>query len=101
MARLGVQDFAGGITIHTTAGTAALVASIMLGQRPQFDKYDGEFPPHSIPLAAIGVAFLTTGWGGFNAGSALGSGFVAAQALANTAICAVVRGAPSAFRAGA
>lgn len=88
--RLGVQDFAGGLTIHTTAGVGALVSSHLLGRRHGFEKCHGEFPPHSVPLAAIGVAFLTTGWGGFNAGSAMGSGFVAAQALANTAVCCTV-----------
>jgi Amt family ammonium transporter len=43
LAQLGVQDFAGGITIHTTAGTAAVIASYLLGQRPGFDKYEVGF----------------------------------------------------------
>ena len=33
MAAMGVMDFAGGIAVHTTAGTAALVAALVIGKR--------------------------------------------------------------------
>ena len=36
MAGWGVMDFAGGIVVHATAGTAALVAAIVLGKRRNF-----------------------------------------------------------------
>jgi ammonia channel protein AmtB len=37
--KLGARDFAGGIVIHTTAGTGALVLALFLGRRRDFDKY--------------------------------------------------------------
>ena len=36
MASWGVMDFAGGIVVHATAGTAALVAAIVIGKRRSF-----------------------------------------------------------------
>ena len=33
-----VVDFAGGIVIHTTAGTASLVVALVLGRRSHFDE---------------------------------------------------------------
>ena len=33
MAGWGVMDFAGGIVVHATAGTAALVCAVMVGKR--------------------------------------------------------------------
>lgn len=38
--QLGALDFAGGIVIHTTAGTGALVIALFMGRRRDFDKYD-------------------------------------------------------------
>jgi len=89
---MGVQDFAGGIVIHTSAGAGSLVLSIMLGRRKQFDKYHGEFPPSNLPLAAIGTCMLWGGWFGFNAGSALTSGAIATSTLASTQLAAVTSG---------
>ncbi len=86
LGELGVLDFAGGITIHTTAGVASTVCALVMGKRQGYDKYHGEFPAHNIPLAAVGAAFLFTGWNGFNSGSALTAGFVAVQASTNTVI---------------
>lgn len=89
---MGVQDFAGGIVIHTSAGAGSLVLSIMLGRRKQFDRYHGEFPPSNLPLAAIGTCMLWGGWFGFNAGSALTSGAIATSTLASTQLAAVTSG---------
>jgi Amt family ammonium transporter len=58
---LGVLDFAGGITIHTTAGVGSLVCALVMGRRQNFDKYHGEFPAHNLPLAAIGAGMLAVG----------------------------------------
>ncbi|CAF4688977.1 unnamed protein product, partial [Rotaria sp. Silwood2] len=68
-----VEDFAGGMVIHTTSGVSALICGIVLGARKNFDKYNREFPPSNLPLAAVGGALLWTAWFGFNAGSALQS----------------------------
>lgn len=86
LAQLGVQDFAGGIVLHTTAGVSSLVAVAMLGRRHNFSKYHGEFPYSSLPTAAIGATLLWTGWFGFNGGSALGANSVAIAAVVNSQI---------------
>jgi Amt family ammonium transporter len=92
LAQLGVFDFAGGIVIHTSAGMASLAAALVLGRRKNYGPQI--MVPHNIPLAAIGGALLWLGWFGFNAGSALASGALAANALLVTQIgastCALV-----------
>lgn len=88
LARLGAQDFAGGIVIHTTAGAASLVAVFLLGRRAGYDKHGGHFPYSSLPLACIGATLLWTGWFGFNGGSALGANSVAVAAVMNSQIAA-------------
>jgi len=92
LAKLGVFDFAGGIVIHTSAGMAAIASAIVLGRRKNYGPQI--MVPHNIPLAAIGGSILWLGWFGFNAGSALASGALAANALLVTHIgastCALV-----------
>jgi Amt family ammonium transporter len=92
LAQLGVFDFAGGIVIHTSAGLASLAAALVLGRRKNYGPQI--MVPHNIPLAAIGGSLLWLGWFGFNAGSALASGALAANALLVTQIgastCALV-----------
>ena len=88
MAGWGVLDFAGGIVVHATAGTAALVAAIVLGKRRNFP--NSVQPPHSPVLTMIGASMLWVGWFGFNGGSALGAGQSAAMAILVTHISASV-----------
>lgn len=79
LAQLGVADFAGGIVIHTSAGMSALAAAWVLGRRKNFGP--AIMVPHNIPLAVFGASLLWLGWFGFNAGSALTSGGVAANTV--------------------
>ena len=86
LAELGVFDFAGGIVIHTSAGLGSLAAALVLGRRKNFGP--DIMVPHNIPLAVIGATLLWMGWFGFNAGSALASGSLAANTLLVTQIAA-------------
>ena len=82
----GTMDFAGGIVVHATAGTAALITALTLGKRRGFPK--SITPPHSPILTMIGAAMLWVGWFGFNAGSALGANGSAGMAMLVTHISA-------------
>ncbi len=71
---MGFHDFAGSTLVHGVGGFAALAGVLLLG--PRIGKYaaDGTvrpIPPHSLPLATIGVFILFFGWFGFNGGSVL------------------------------
>jgi ammonium transporter, Amt family len=79
----GVRDFAGGIVVHMTAGSAALVLAMMIGRRKDWTK-----PPHNPGYVMIGAAMLWVGWFGFNGGSALAANGSAASAMAVTHIAA-------------
>ena len=90
LGELGVLDYAGGIVVHTTAGTAALVAARVLGPRPGFP---GELAaPHSLPLTVAGAAMLWVGWLGFNGGSAIAANADAGMAITVTHIAAAAGG---------
>ncbi len=80
--RLGALDFAGGTVVHISAGTAAVVAAVVLGRRRGL----GRQPPlpHHVPFTLLGAGLLWFGWFGFNAGSALAADGVAANALVTT-----------------
>ena len=82
----GTMDFAGGIVVHATAGTAALITALTLGKRRGFPK--SITPPHSPILTMIGASMLWVGWFGFNAGSALGANSGAGMAMLVTHISA-------------
>ena len=86
MAKWGVLDFAGGIVVHATAGTAALACALVVGKRRGFPI--SVQPPHSPVLTMIGASMLWIGWFGFNGGSALGAGNSAGMALLVTHIAA-------------
>jgi len=79
----GVNDFAGGIVVHQTAGLAALVVAFFLGARK-----DKNTPPHNPGMVMIGAAMLWVGWFGFNGGSQLAADGGAAMALTVTHISA-------------
>jgi len=79
---LGALDFAGGTVVHVSAGTAALVAAVMLGRRRAIER--GALVPHNVPFTLLGAGLLWFGWFGFNAGSALGASGVAVVALTTT-----------------
>lgn len=83
---VGVMDFAGGTVVHITAGTAAVVAAMVLGARRGFP--DNVQPPHNMTLTVAGAAMLWVGWFGFNGGSALAANGDAAMALTVTHISA-------------
>ncbi|MDC0650181.1 ammonium transporter [Alphaproteobacteria bacterium] len=88
MAKWGVLDFAGGIVVHATAGTAALVCALVVGKRRSFPT--SAQPPHSPVLTMIGASMLWIGWFGFNGGSALGAGNSAGMALLVTHVAAAM-----------
>ena len=78
LAAWGVFDFAGGITVHATAGFAALASVYFVGRRPE------KTEPNNIPLVAVGTALLWFGWYGFNAGSELAVDSITISAFLNT-----------------
>ena len=80
--RLGALDFAGGTVVHISAGTAALVAAMILGRR----RDQGRTPlrPHNVVYTLTGAGLLWVGWFGFNGGSALSADGVAANAVVTT-----------------
>lgn len=82
MASWGVLDFAGGIVVHATAGTAALVAALVIGKRKGFPS--SIHPPHSPILTMLGASMLWVGWFGFNGGSALAANGDAGMAILAT-----------------
>lgn len=79
---LGALDFAGGIVVHINSGLAGLAAAIVLGKRRGLSKKT--FRPHNVPLTMLGAGMLWFGWFGFNAGSALTAGGLAANAFITT-----------------
>jgi Amt family ammonium transporter len=81
---LGALDYAGGTVVHLNAGTAGLVACLMLGKRVGYGTEN--MAPHNLLFALIGASLLWVGWFGFNAGSAGSAGYNAGMAAAATQI---------------
>ena len=88
LANLGALDFAGGLVIHVLSGVSGLVLCLLLGRRRGY----GRMPmlPHHLPMTVLGGAMLWFGWFGFNAGSALGAGPLAANAVLTTQMSAAI-----------
>jgi Amt family ammonium transporter len=82
----GLLDYAGGTVVHITAGTAALVAALMLGRRRGFPHTP--MMPHNMTMTVTGAGMLWVGWFGFNGGSALGANGHAGMAVMATHIAA-------------
>jgi Amt family ammonium transporter len=85
LAELGVLDFAGGLTIHSSTGVAALVvSSILSGRMKNTHNLLGH---HNLPMFVLGGALIWGGWYSFNAGSAYTAGPQAAAAMLNSKDC--------------
>lgn len=84
MTRLGALDFAGGTVVEINSGASALALALVIGKRTGFKR--DPMRPHNLPLVLLGAGILWFGWFGFNGGSALTSGALAATALINTQI---------------
>ncbi len=85
--KLGALDFAGCTVVHASSGLSALIVALLIGRRV----VNGEgLEPHDIPMTVLGAGLLWFGWFGFNAGSALTAGGLAASAfiVTNTAAAA-------------
>jgi ammonium transporter, Amt family len=108
---LGTLDFAGGTVVHITSGVSALVAALVLGRRFGYGR--DALEPHDATMTVLGASLLWFGWFGFNAGSALASGGLAANAFVVTNTAAAMsaltwmtvswlhKGAPSVLGAAA
>jgi Amt family ammonium transporter len=79
--KMGVLDFAGGTVVHMSAGFAALAASMYLKSKGEAKH---TMTPANVPFVLLGTGLLWFGWFGFNAGSALTAGALAASAFATT-----------------
>jgi Amt family ammonium transporter len=109
--QLGALDFAGGTVVHITSGVSALVAALVLGRRVGFGAERLE--PHDATMTVLGASLLWFGWFGFNAGSAIQAGGLAANAFVVTNTAAAMaaltwmtvswlhKGAPSVLGAAA
>ena len=78
----GAFDFAGGTVVHINAAIAGLVGAYVIGKRTGYGRE--AIKPHNLTLTMVGASILWVGWFGFNAGSALEAGGVAAIAFVNT-----------------
>ena len=86
LGEMGLLDFAGGTVVHITAGVAALVAALVLGNRKGFPQQ--AMPPHNLTMTMTGAGMLWVGWFGFNGGSALAANGDAGMAMLVTHISA-------------
>ncbi|WP_037066713.1 ammonium transporter [Pseudonocardia acaciae] len=80
--RLKALDFAGGTVVEINSGASALALALVLGRRRGWPR--DPMRPHNMPNVLLGAGLLWFGWFGFNAGSALAVGAVAANAFATT-----------------
>jgi len=86
LADMGLLDFAGGTVVHVTAGVAALVAAMVMGNRNGFP--GTPMMPHNMTMTVTGAGLLWVGWFGFNGGSAVAANGDAGMAMLVTHISA-------------
>ncbi len=86
LGEMGLLDYAGGTVVHITAGVAAIVTAMVIGNRKGFP--GGSLMPHNMTMTITGAGMLWVGWFGFNAGSALSAGGDAGMAMLVTHISA-------------
>ncbi len=86
LARLGAQDWAGGMVVHASAGATVLAVLLVVGRRRGWPH--SASPPNSVPLTILGAGILWFGWFGFNGGDGLQANGLAAQAVLNTHLAA-------------
>jgi len=86
LGNMGALDFAGGTVVHISSGASALAAALLISRRKGYGRE--KFIPHNLPMTITGTAILWFGWFGFNAGSALGSNYLAAGAFVTTHVAA-------------
>jgi ammonium transporter, Amt family len=91
LAKIGALDFAGGTVVHINAGVSALALAMLLGPRKGYQN-GVSMGGHNVPFVVIGAGLLWFGWFGFNAGSALVSGGLAASAFVATNTAAATAG---------
>ena len=87
LARLGLLDFAGGTVVEICSGASSLALVLVVGRRRGWPRE--VMAPHNLPLTLLGAGLLWFGWLGFNAGSALKAGPLAAQAVVSTHLAGV------------
>ena len=78
---LNYSDYAGSGIVHMAGAAAALAGVIILGPRKGKYSADGKvraMPGANLPLATLGAFILWMGWFGFNGGSTLKLGGIAA-----------------------
>ena len=86
LGQMGLLDYAGGTVVHITAGVAAIVTAMVIGNRKGFPKT--AMMPHNMTMTVTGAGMLWVGWFGFNGGSALSAGGDAGMAILVTHISA-------------
>ena len=86
LAEMGLLDFAGGTVVHITAGVAALVCALVMGNRNGFPSTP--MMPHNMTMTVTGAGMLWVGWFGFNGGSAVAANGDAGMAMLVTHVSA-------------
>jgi len=85
--KAGLLDFAGGTVVEICSGASALALALVIGPRRGWPREI--MAPHNLPLTLLGAGLLWFGWIGFNAGSALSAGHLAASAALATHLSGV------------
>jgi Amt family ammonium transporter len=85
--KAGLLDFAGGTVVEICSGASALALALVIGPRRGWPRE--MMAPHNLPLTLLGAGLLWFGWIGFNAGSALSAGYLAASAALATHLSGV------------